>query len=166
MVDEDSDWITLDEAASYVEARLHCYREKAIDLLLQAADHQKLKTRTVTKAVFFESFVGVERRLIPYRGPTNEIYRKDLLKLWPEHQEGETRNLRPDNTKTSGSRPISDGINKAIDALWPQGIPQGLRAKDRDREILRWLKENNKSISTNIGRAVERVLKEKREAHK
>ena len=47
MNDEDSDWIPLDEATTYVEVTKKCYREKAIDLLREAADGLKLKSRTV-----------------------------------------------------------------------------------------------------------------------
>ena len=50
MNDEDSDWISFDEAASYVEVAKGCYREKAIDLLRQAADGPKLKSRTITNS--------------------------------------------------------------------------------------------------------------------
>jgi len=165
MTDEDSDWISLDDAVSHVEATLHCYREKALDVVKQAADDLKLKTRTVTNRSpgFIESFVGGERIFHPYRGPTIEICRNDLLKLWPEHQEGETRNLRRD--KTRRSRPNSDGINEAIDALWPQGTPRGLRAKDRYNQIEDWLERNQRSIPTKtaLPRTVQRVLKERRE---
>jgi hypothetical protein len=43
MIDEDSDWISLDAAVAYVEATQQCYREKAVDLLRQAANNLKLR---------------------------------------------------------------------------------------------------------------------------
>ncbi len=54
----------------------------------------------------------------------------------------------------------------AINDLWLGKIPVGLRAKKHDNQILDWLKHNGKSITQNISRAVQRVLKGDREAHK
>ena len=170
MIDEDLDWISLDDAVTYVAARLHCYREKALDLVHQAADDLKLKSRTTTNSspTWIVSVVAGEERIHSDGGTRIEVCREDLLKLWPEHQKDATRSLRPEsrtNATQRRERPISNGVRLAIDALWPNGIPQdSLRAKERDNKILEWLKSNNKSISTNISKAVQRVLKAERDA--
>jgi hypothetical protein len=49
-----------------------------------------------------------------------------------------------------------DGIRLAINALWPEGIPKGLTAKDRDRQINEWLKAKGLSISDR--RTIQRAL--------
>lgn len=61
-------------------------------------------------------------------------------------------------------RPIDDGIREAMIALWPRsGIPpQGLKAKERNRKILDWLKRHNRSIPAGdhaLAKAVSRALK-------
>jgi hypothetical protein len=169
MIDEDSDWISLDDAVTYVAATLHCYREKALDLVHQAADNLKLNSRTTTDASprWIVSVVAGEKILHSDGGTRIEVSHEGLLKLWPEHQKDATRPLRPEigsNTTQRRDGPISNGIRLAIDALWPNGDRQGLRAKDRDNKILAWLEDNKRSIPANIARAVQRVLKEKGEA--
>lgn len=154
MNDEDSDWISLDEAASYVEAAKGCYQQKAIDLLRQAADGLKLKTRTSPSRRWIVSVVAGETRYHADDGKRIEFYRKDVLAFC------ESKSTPP--KIRSGA--ISDGIRLAIKDLWPDGIPDGVRAKDRDNQILDWLKHNNKSIPTNISRAVQRALKAARDA--
>ena len=155
MNDEDSDWISLDEAASYVEVTKGCYREKAIDLLRQAADGLKLKSRTITNSPprWNVSVVAGNERFHSDGRQRIELYRKDVLALC------ESKSTPP----KIGSGAISDGIHLAIKDLWPNGIPKGVRAKERDNEILEWLKQNDKSIPTNISRAVQRALKAARD---
>ena len=169
MIDEDTDWISLEDAVTYVAARLPCYREKALDLVQQAADNLTLKSRTTTNSSprWIVSVVAGEERFHSDGGTRIEVCREDLLSLWPEHQKDATRPLQPEirsNATQRRDRPISNGIRLAIDALWPDGIPQGLTAKDRDNEILKWLKNTKKSSPANIARAVQRVLKAKRAA--
>ena len=50
MVDEESDWISLEDAVTYVEETQQCYREKADELVRQAVDNLKLKSRTVNSS--------------------------------------------------------------------------------------------------------------------
>jgi hypothetical protein len=54
----------------------------------------------------------------------------------------------------------SIGIREAIGQIWPNGPPQALAAKERNRTIIRWLEENQYSISSDPKRAIQRVLKE------
>jgi hypothetical protein len=51
------------------------------------------------------------------------------------------------------------GITDAINQLWPHGIPRGLSAKDRNRQIIDWLTRNQYSVPGNPERAIQRVLK-------
>ena len=51
------------------------------------------------------------------------------------------------------------GTEEAIKQLWPNGIPKGLRAKDRNKMIVDRLKHNGASIPQDVPRAVQRALK-------
>jgi hypothetical protein len=53
----------------------------------------------------------------------------------------------------------SRGIAEALKKLWPNGVPEGLSAKDRNRAIIRWLGDAGYSLPTNPERAIQRVLK-------
>jgi hypothetical protein len=53
----------------------------------------------------------------------------------------------------------SRGIAEAIKKLWPNGLPKGLSAKDRNNEIIKWLTDARYSLPTNPERAIQRVLK-------
>jgi hypothetical protein len=50
------------------------------------------------------------------------------------------------------------GITAALKALWPSGIPTGISAKDRDRQIIDWLIANQCSVPKDPARAIQRVL--------
>jgi hypothetical protein len=56
----------------------------------------------------------------------------------------------------------SRGIDEAIDALWPGGIPNGLSAKDRNRKIVTWLSDNKRSLPQNPERVIQRALARRR----
>src|SRR5262249_29179026 len=62
----------------------------------------------------------------------------------------------------SGPGATSRGINEAIEKLWPNGLPEGLGAKDRNRTIIEWLKDAGYSLPRNPERAIQRVLKARR----
>jgi hypothetical protein len=53
----------------------------------------------------------------------------------------------------------SRGVAEAIEKLWPDGLPKGLSAKDRNRAIITWLKDAGYSLPTNTERMIQRVLK-------
>jgi hypothetical protein len=171
MTDEDSNWIRLDAAVAHVEAMQKCYREMAFDLVKQAVKNGNLRSRTVNSSprwIVSKNMAGADRYYSDH-GERVEVYRKDVLELWPEHQNDATRPAPPEigsNATQKRSKPISDAIRLAINDLWHGEIPAGLRAKERDNQILDWLKRNGKSIPENISRAVQRVLKADREAHK
>ena len=170
MIDKDSDWISRDAAVAHVEATQQCYREKAVDLVRQAVDNLKLRSRTVNSPPgwLVSNIAGVERFHSDF-GKRVEVCRKDLLELWPERQNDATRPPPAkigSNAAQRRGKPISDDVRSAINELWPGGIPVGLMAKERDAQIIEWLKVKNKKISKNISRTIQRVLKAEREAHK
>jgi hypothetical protein len=160
MNDHDSDWISLGEAATLVEATMKCYRDKAIDLLRQAADDLKLKSRTVTSSSprWVVSDISGEERIYSDWGKRIEVSRKGVLELCAELQ----KDAAASTLSGIGSGAISDGIRLAIDDLWTDEIPKGLRAKDRNKKILEWLKDHKKSIPTDLSKAVQRVLRRAR----
>jgi hypothetical protein len=57
----------------------------------------------------------------------------------------------------SGRGAKTRGIEEAIDQLWPNGIPNGLSAKERNNAILGQLKVNNSSIPGE--RMIQRALR-------
>src|SRR5947209_7623787 len=88
MNDDDLDWMSYQETVTHVERTVGCYRQKAIDLVYEAADGLRLKTRTV-----YSSPGWIVSEIAPGRpvfhsdqGERIECYRKDVLKLWPERQ--------------------------------------------------------------------------------
>src|SRR5258706_6800502 len=73
---------------------------------------------------------------------------------------------RPNSMSISGqkARPIDDGVREAMVTLWsPSGVPpRGLKAKNRDNQILGWLKRNKRSApdgNHGLAKAVQRVMK-------
>jgi hypothetical protein len=66
---------------------------------------------------------------------------------------------------TGRPRPIYNGIDEAIGAIWPDGIPAGLKSKDRDRKIRAWLESNRctpPASSQSLTRGIQRVLRDRR----
>jgi hypothetical protein len=68
----------------------------------------------------------------------------------------------PSSEGQSRSGAKSRGIAEAIDTLWPNGLPKGLSAKDRNRAIIKWLEGAGYSLPTKPERAIQRVLKARR----
>jgi hypothetical protein len=50
------------------------------------------------------------------------------------------------------------GITEAIEQLWPNGIPKGLSAKQRNIRIVDWLKNNGCSVPASPERAIQRAI--------
>ena len=78
--------------------------------------------------------------------------------LGDEHgQSGEAASaVRQPKSAKAGAK--ARGIDEAVDDLWPNGIPEGLSAKERNNRIIDWLKAKHYSIPTNPERAIQRVL--------
>jgi hypothetical protein len=165
MIDEDPDWIPFHAAVTYVEATLQCYRERAAELVVQAADNLTLKSRTVQSSPrwIVSDIAGVEA----YHsdgGNRVEVCRHDLLKLWPESQKGTTRSAPAKIGSNAAQRPrqsISDCVRLTINRLWPDGFPEDLMMKERDERVKEWVKHNYKR--TVSSRTIQRVLKADRE---
>ena len=169
MIDEDSDWISFEDAVAYVEATQQCYREKAVELVRQAAENLKLKSKTVNSSPrWIVSNIAGQEIFHSDGGNRVEVCRQDVLKLWPERQKDATRSAPAKIRPTAAQRrrqSISDGVRSAINELWPGRIPADLMAKERDGQIIEWLKGKNKKISENLSRTIQRVLQSEREAH-
>lgn len=77
-----------------------------------------------------------------------EIRREDVFRTWPTVQYHK-------------QAPIREGISEAKEALWPNGIPKGLKAKERDNRVGQWLETKGYSVPSGNGlsRAVQRVIK-------
>ena len=86
-----------------------------------------------------------------------EVWADDLDKLWQPFD----RRGADSASSISHDGPVFGGIREAIAALWPSGIPKGLKAKDRNNRIADWLKQNGRSVPSGSGlaRAVQRALK-------
>jgi hypothetical protein len=170
MIDKDSDWISLHAAVAHVEATQQCYREKAVELVQQAANNLKLRSRTVDSSPrWIVSDIAGTQAYHSDGGKRVEVHRHDVLELWPESRRDATRPAPAkigSNAAQRRGKPISDGVRSAINERWPGGIPADLMAKERDEQIIKWLEEKNKKISKNISRTIQRVLKAEREAHK
>jgi hypothetical protein len=67
-----------------------------------------------------------------------------------QHPNGVTRVEQPIGAKTRG-------IVEAIEKIWPAGIPGGITAKSRDRQIVEWLEGHGCSVPS--ARTIQRVLK-------
>jgi hypothetical protein len=85
-----------------------------------------------------------------------EVLRENVLRVWTAQPK-----LSSASAKSRRGRPIDDGIRQAILALWPKGIPSGLKAKERDNKIDTWLRREEFSVPSGRGlaRAVQRALK-------
>ncbi len=152
MIDDCSDWMSFHDALAHVEATQKCYQALAIRLLQQAADNLKIRSRTFQGS---PRWVVSGDKYYPDDGRDLQFCREDVLRLWPEQQKEVTASTR--SRIKSGAN--SMGVRLALDALWPSGVPEGLRAKDRNKAVHEWLKDNNKSIPGDIAKAVQRALK-------
>jgi hypothetical protein len=158
MVDEESDWISREAAIELVEATLHCYRERAINLVREAVDGLKVKSRTAPGPPGWVSSHLPDGSEIIFVDRNIEVWREDVLKLCSESQPLPAK--PPSNPPPRRARAAEEGILLAIRSIWPDGIPQeGLKAKDRDNRIANWLKEHGRSAPTDVAKAVQRALK-------
>jgi hypothetical protein len=158
MANDESDWMPLDRVIAHVEATQHCYRERAIALVREAIGG--LRSKTVSGALsWVESHLpdGSEIFFSNYdRGI--EVRREDVLLMWPE------RSRPPPGQPTSNvplghRQPRENGVVQAIRDLWPNGIPEGLKAKERNNRIITQLKENGASVPRDVPKAVQRALR-------
>jgi hypothetical protein len=159
VIDDGSKWMSFHDAVAHVEATQKCYEDLAIRLLQQAADRQKIRTRTVQYSspwiVSGDTWSeNKDRRDV-------EFWRQDVLKLWPERKEGTTRSPTPKSESA-----IRNGIRSAKHELWPDNKITD-KAKVRNEKINEWLKSNGIIRQhDDATRTIQRVLQAEREAHK
>ena len=67
---------------------------------------------------------------------------------------------QPSFKSESGTGAKSRGVLEAMNQVFPDGIPDGVTAKDRDNRVMKWLKENNRSVPAGLSRMIQRVLQE------
>lgn len=59
----------------------------------------------------------------------------------------------------SGGGAKTRGVEQALDLLWPDKIPDGLSAKERNNIVRDWLAINELSVPNDIAKAIQRALK-------
>jgi hypothetical protein len=94
-----------------------------------------------------------------------ELHSTDVMKILCSNDRihDEQAGVIP-KTKLGGAK--SRGIAEAIKQLWPNGIPTGLSAKERDNSISKQLGFNGSSVPHDLPRAVQRVLQKIRNAQR
>ena len=65
--------------------------------------------------------------------------------------------VAPKSKSSPGAK--AQGISEAISQLWPNEIPKGLSAKDRNNAIIDRMRQNGSSIPNSPERAIQRVLR-------
>jgi hypothetical protein len=161
MVEGEEAWMPLHDVIAFVETAQHCHRERAEQLVSAALDAGHVSSRTVEKGepLWHTAIRGGSEIVYSDHGRRIEVLREDVLRLWQKAKE------LPAAPKAvpERARPVEEGVLEAIRALWPNGILRGLKAKQRDNAIHKWLKTNGKSVgidpSPSLSRAVQRVLK-------
>jgi hypothetical protein len=154
VIDECSDWMSFDDALAHVEATQKCYQEMAIRLLQQAADSLMIRSRTVESS---PRWVVSGDKYYEDDGRDLQFCREDVLKLWREQKK------EADAPRRSRRGATSVAVDLALDAEFPGGVPEGLRAKERNDRLLQWLGKNNKSIPRDLPKAVQRAIKRRRD---
>lgn len=120
------------------------------DCCSKAADSLKIRSRTVQGS---PRWVVSGNRYYEDDGRDVEFCREDVLKHWPEQQ----KEAAAPGRSRSGANSVA--LDLALRDLWPGGVPEGLRAKERNEQVLQWLKDHNKSIPSDLPKAVQRALK-------
>jgi hypothetical protein len=168
MIDEDSDWISLEAAVTYAEVTLQCYRENARELVWKAVKSTKVRSRTLhSSPKWLVSVIAGQEAFHSDHGESIEVCRKDLFKLFPKRQNDVTQRApRDTGSARIRFRRISDPVALAIKDLWPDNeIPRD--ATVRNKKIHNLL-ISRKIISRvqDVTRTIQRVLGEQREGQK
>lgn len=162
MIDEESDWLSVDAAVALVETTLQCYRGKAVDLVRQAVNNLKVKSKTVNSSPrwLVSDMAGMEV-IHSDGGERVEVCRKDVVKFCLELQHAAT----PSSPRKSKSA-LSNNVTSAIADLWPdKKITVG--AKVRNDKLHEWLISRGIiGKSRDVTRTIQRVLREQRNGHR
>jgi hypothetical protein len=164
MVDEEPDWMPLHEVIAHVEAIKECHRGKATQLVREAVDGLKVKSKTVLDSSVYRVWhlPGGEEAFSNGDGSI-ELWREDVFRMWPEHSREQPLPAQTaSNAPPTRRRPRETGIVEAIRDIWPNGIPARIKPKERDRMIRAWLIEKGEKIEDkqSITRQIQRVFKE------
>jgi hypothetical protein len=163
MAEHDPDWVPIDRAIAHVEKAQQCCREKAVNLVRQAADNLKLRSRTNPKPIWYNVDLGGQEIFFSDRGRGRvEICREDLLKLWPEQTDATNSHVVKTKPASTKQAPTQEKVGWAIEALWPEGIPLDLGATECDCQIHEWLVAQKmirpETTLSSISRATQRLL--------
>ena len=90
---------------------------------------------------------------------TIEVRWSEVSKIFGPATSVVPRPARDPPRRQPGLGAKTNGITEAIIHLWPQKIPRGLSAKDRDNQVLKYLTENNLSVPANLRKAIQRAVK-------
>jgi hypothetical protein len=137
------------DAVAYVEARQQCYEDLAIDLLRQAAHDLKIRTRVVQSS---PRWIKSGDKYYEDDGRDLQFCREDVLKRWPQQQ----KEAAAPSPSRRGRGATSIGVRLALHALFPDGVPEGVRAKDLDTRVVQYLKDNKLVIPKDVSKAVQR----------
>jgi hypothetical protein len=58
----------------------------------------------------------------------------------------------------SGGGAKARGVEQALDHIWPDKIPEGLSAKERNSTVREWLIAKRLSVPNDIAKAIQRAL--------
>jgi hypothetical protein len=162
MIDGDSDSMSLDEAVTYVAATLHCYRDKARELVRKAINNLKVKSITVhSSPKWLVSVIAGQEVFYSDHGESIEVCRKDVVELCLELRQAARRSSRPKKRSA-----VWNGVSSAIADLWPNKEIT-VRGKDRNDRIHEWLISRRIiGKAEDVTRTIQRVLKEQRNGHR
>ena len=158
MIDEASDWISVDASVALVETTLQCHRRKAVDLVRLAVNNLKVKSKTVNSTpewVVLE--VAGKEEFYSDRGERIEVCRKDVVGFCLELQHTATR-----SSPRKRQSALWNNVTLAIADLW-SGKEITERPKDRNDNIHKWLISRGIIAKTeDITRTIQRVIKKQR----
>jgi hypothetical protein len=162
VIDEESDWLSVDAAVALVEATLQCYRERAVDLVRQAVNNLKVKSKTVNSSLgwLVSDMAGMEV-IHSDGGKKVEVCRKDVIEFCLELQHAAKR-----SSPRKSNSALSNNVIAAIANLWPdKKITVG--TKVRNAKIHEWLISRGIiGKSRDVTRTIQRVLREQRNGHR
>jgi hypothetical protein len=165
--DQEQDWMLLYDVVDHVAGTQNCYRERAVKLVQDALDSLKVKSRTVDRPqALVRSFIRGSEIFHEPPGEVIEVWREDVLRLWPDVTDAQSA---PPATQKSSERPKSlgpkmKGVLSAIRTLWPDGIPAGLTATDRNNKIMSFLEERELSRPNSM-EALDKLVQRLRDPH-
>jgi len=158
---------TFPEAIEQLKAAIE---DRQVDAARASPPHQLIRTvKEITPSGEAKGARGFGFSL-PHAEPLEfRVKRESVLRIWAGRADAPVPMVIKPRTEpshaTAHPRPIHDGIEEAIDAIWPKGIPAGLKSKERDNEIRVWLGMNRRSVpnsDASLAKAVQRVLRDHR----